>query len=136
MSSRSASGVKRWAEGVCGGGNDDVPVCVLRGAQRLSNGDDLQVQMAVVRLRAQATDLLVSISRPPGSQQPADASAETGVSAAALLEAPDEPLLFDLLANLEIHDWGLFGDASADATGGTAETEGGDSETASGAAAA
>ena len=53
LSSRSVPGGRRWAEGLCGGGNDDVVVAVLRGVQKLPGGDDLHLQVAVVRLGAQ-----------------------------------------------------------------------------------
>ena len=58
---------------------------------------ELSVQMAVLRLPAQATDILVSINRPCAPS----CGAEQGL--------PDAELLLAIVASLEVRDWGLFG---------------------------
>ena len=93
----------------------------LSGLQRLpategsSDCRQLLVSLAVLRIEAQSTDLLVSICRPLG-QIPHSAGHEeqgaTGVDdASPLREAArlDEELLLRVLGSLEIADWGLFG---------------------------
>jgi hypothetical protein len=58
---------------------------------------ELSVQMAIVRLAAQETDLMVSLNRPCAPST----GAERG--------AADAELLLATVRSLEIRDWGLFG---------------------------
>lgn len=76
-----------------------------------AHGKWVHVRLAVLRLVAQATDLLVSVSRPEAT------ALAQGVAAA---DAADAELLGAVVGSLEVRDWGLFSPGGA----GAAETEG------------
>jgi hypothetical protein len=69
-----------------------------------------QVQLRLLRLREQATDLLITLSRPvdatPNASGKEQAAAVDDGSAAA---AADAEMVTAVMQSLEIHDWGLFG---------------------------
>ena len=82
------------------------PCLVLHGVQVLQKvadnlsssggGGNLSMQMAVIRLAPQATDILVSINRP------------CTTSSAAEHDDRDYALLFEIVSSLEVRDWSLF----------------------------
>ena len=82
------------------------PCLVLHGVQVLpkaadnqsssGGGVELSVQMAVIRMARQATDILVSINRPCITALVAEHGDR------------DRALLVDIVSSLEVIDWGLF----------------------------
>lgn len=71
------------------------------GVQRAPGLHPTFLWLAAVRLPHVSTDLLVSM------HVPLEGAEATGGAAAGVEQAP--PGLLDLLASLQIHDWGLFG---------------------------
>ena len=105
--------------------------CLVHGVQLLQpdaggSGDDregspavdLHVRLAVVRLAAHATDMLLSVSRPCVRRDGHRGAHGTGAQKEAT--APDDDresradaeLLSTILSGLTICDWGLFGEGS------------------------
>ena len=77
-----------------------VAAFTAEGVQQLPGGNLLMVWVAVLRLAAQQTDLLVSVNRPTS-----EAPGHRDVTA----DAADAALLASVVNSLEVRDWGLFG---------------------------
>lgn len=74
---------------------------------------ELQLRLVVLRLAAQATDLLVSVSRPTTIIDGNGSAAQATGSPSDLEAQADADLLAAIINTIEVCDWGLFqGDAA------------------------
>jgi hypothetical protein len=79
-----------------------APAVALSGMQLRADGTRVLVSLVLIRLRAQATDLLVTVYRPLPSSHATEASASpVGADADAALAA-------HVRSTLVVHDWSLF----------------------------
>lgn len=77
-----------------------APAVAMSGMQQLADGTRALASVVLVRLHAQATDILVAVYRPlPAAPSPAEAEAA----------AADAALAASVRTTLAVQDWGLFG---------------------------
>lgn len=79
-----------------------APAVALSGVQLCADGTRVLVSLVLIRLQAQATDLLVTVYRPLPPLHAMEANASPGGADA------DAALAEHVRSTLVVHDWGLF----------------------------